>query len=198
MTGAARGDRVEVGPLVLVVMGVSGAGKTTVAKELARRLGWAFEEGDALHPAANVAKMHAGVPLTDADRQPWLEAVAAWIDHQLAAGLPGIITCSALKRGYRNIIIGRRQHVRLVYLRGDPGLLADRMANREGHFMPPSLLPSQLASLEVPGRDENPLIVDVSPPPDRIAESIITMLNGARTTEQLANTEAPAGECHNF
>jgi ribose 5-phosphate isomerase A len=193
MTGAACGDREEVGPLVLVVMGVSGAGKTTIAKELARRLGWAFEEGDGLHPAANVAKMHAGVPLTDADRQPWLEAVAAWIDHQLAAGLPGIITCSALKRAYRNVIIGRRERVRLVYLRGSPDLLADRMANREGHFMPTSLLPSQLASLEVPGPDENPLIVDVAPPPGEIAESIITMLDDARTLEASANTGASAG-----
>ena len=198
MTEAARANNAERGPLVLVVMGVSGAGKTTVARELARRLGWAFEEGDTLHPAANVAKMYAGVPLTDADRKPWLAAVAAWIDHQLAAGLPGVITCSALKRAYRNVIIGQRQRVRLVYLGGTPGLLADRMANREGHFMPPSLLPSQLASLEVPGPDENPLIVDVTPSPGKIAESIIATLNSAWTTEQLGNTEASSGECHNF
>jgi ribose 5-phosphate isomerase A len=170
------------GPLVLVLMGVSGAGKTTVARELARRLGWAYEEGDALHPAANVAKMHAGVPLTDADRQPWLAAVAAWIDHQLAAGLPGVITCSALKRAYRNIIIGQRQRVRLVYLRGSADLLAQRAANRQGHFMPPSLLPSQLASLEEPGPDEHPLTVDVAPPPGEIAESIIANLHGVQTT----------------
>ena len=96
------------GPPILVVMGVSGSGKTTVAQELAAKLGWPFEEGDALHPEANVAKMHAGIPLTDADRAPWLAAVAAWIDGQRKAGKPGIITCSALKRAYRDMIIGDR------------------------------------------------------------------------------------------
>ena len=99
-------------------MGVSGSGKTTIAEELAARLGWPFEEGDALHPEANVAKMHAGIPLTDADRLPWLERVAAWIDAQRAKKQPGIITCSALKRSYRKIVIGDRPEVRLVYLRG--------------------------------------------------------------------------------
>jgi ribose 5-phosphate isomerase A len=168
------------GPPILVVMGVSGSGKTTVAKELAARLGWVIEEGDSLHPEANVAKMHAGIPLTDADRQPWLEAVAAWIDKQRAAGLPGIITCSALKRAYRKIVIGDRPNVRLVYLRGDQALIADRIAKRRGHFMPPSLLQSQFDTLEEPGSDEDSLTVDIGPSPGQIAETIIGML-GAST-----------------
>ena len=127
-------------PPILVMMGVSGSGKTTVAKELAARLGWAFEEGDSLHPALNIAKMHAGIPLTDEDRLPWLEHVAAWIDAQRAKKQPGIITCSALKRSYRRIIIGDRPEVRLVYLRGGKDLIADHLAGRHGHFMPSSLL----------------------------------------------------------
>jgi ribose 5-phosphate isomerase A len=164
------------GPPILVVMGVSGAGKTTVAEELAARLGWAMEEGDALHPQTNVAKMHAGIPLNDTDRQPWLEAVAAWIDGQRAAGLPGIITCSALKRAYRRVVIGDRPEVRLVYLRGSHALIADRLARRHGHFMPPSLLQSQFDTLEEPGPEENPLTLDVGPPTGQIAEAIIRML----------------------
>jgi ribose 5-phosphate isomerase A len=169
------------GPPILVVMGVSGAGKTTVARELAARLGWYVEEGDFLHPEANVAKMHAGIPLTDADRQPWLEAVAAWIDGQRAAGLPGIITCSALKHDYRKVVIGDRPEVRLVYLRGERALIADRLARRHGHFMQPSLLQSQFDLLEEPGPDEDPLTVDIGPPAIQIAEAIIRMLGSSVT-----------------
>jgi ribose 5-phosphate isomerase A len=167
------------GPPVLLVMGVSGAGKTTIAQALAARLGWAFEEGDSLHPAANIAKMRAGTELTDTDRQPWLAHVAAWIDRQLAAGQPGIITCSALKRAYRSIVMGGRPHVRLVYLRGSPALIADRLAQRHGHFMPPSLLPSQLETLEEPGPDEHPITVDIGAPAGEIAEAIIRMLGAS-------------------
>jgi ribose 5-phosphate isomerase A len=105
-------------PPILVIMGVSGSGKSTIAEELSMRLGWPFEEGDSLHPEANIAKMHAGMPLTDADRLPWLERIAAWIDGQRAKKQPGIITCSALKRAYRKIVVGNRPEVRLVYLRG--------------------------------------------------------------------------------
>ncbi len=170
-------------PPILVIMGVSGAGKTTVAKELAARLGWAFEEGDSLHPELNIAKMHAGIPLTDEDRRSWLEHVAAWIDAQRAKKQPGIITCSALKRSYRQIIIGDRPEVRLVYLRGGWDLIAEHLAGRHGHFMPSSLLQSQIDTLEEPGPSEDPLIVDEGAPPgrtpDQIAGEIIHLLGAS-------------------
>jgi carbohydrate kinase (thermoresistant glucokinase family) len=176
-------------PLVLVVMGVSGSGKTTVGKLLAERLGWHYQEGDALHPPENVAKMHAGIPLTDADRQPWLESVAAWIDGQRAAKQPGIITCSALKRSYRRTIIGDRPEVRLVYLRGSRDVMAEHLAKRTGHFMPASLLQSQIDTLEEPGPDEDPITIDVGPPAGRIAEDIIRLLAvSARIRQSAANT----------
>jgi ribose 5-phosphate isomerase A len=171
-------------PPVLVVMGVSGVGKTTIAQELAARLGWTFEEGDSLHPEANVAKMHAGIPLTDADRQPWLERVAAWIDGQRARKQPGIITCSALKRSYRDVVIGDRAQVRLVYLRGGHDLIAARLAGRRGHFMPPGLLQSQIDTLEEPAADEDPLIVDVGPPAGEVADEIIRLLGGSSDAGQ--------------
>jgi ribose 5-phosphate isomerase A len=173
-------------PPILMVMGVSGSGKSTIAEDLAARLGWAFEEGDTLHPEANVAKMHAGIPLTDADRQPWLERVAAWIDGQRARKQPGIITCSALKRSYRQIIIGDRPEVRLVYLRGGRDLIAQHLAGREGHFMPASLLQSQIDTLEEPGPEEDPLTVDVGPPPSQVAETIIRLLGTSATVSQSA------------
>jgi len=163
------------------VMGVSGAGKTTIGEELAARLGWPFEEGDSLHPEANVAKMHAGIPLTDADRQPWLERVAAWIDAQRAAKRPGIITCSALKRSYREVIIGDRPEVRLVYLRGGRDLIAEHLSGRKGHFMPASLLQSQIDTLEGPDPDEDPLIVDVGPSAAQVADEIIRQLGTSAT-----------------
>ena len=168
-------------PPILVVMGVSGAGKTTVGEELAARLGWPFEEGDSLHPEANVAKMHAGIPLTDADRQPWLTRVAAWIDGQRAAKRPGIITCSALKRSYRDVIIGDRPEVRLVYLRGGRDLIAEHLSGRKGHFMPASLLQSQIDTLEGPDPDEDPLIVDVGPSAAQVADEIIRQLGTSAT-----------------
>src|SRR4051812_4811952 len=130
-------------PVVLVVMGVSGAGKTTVARLVAERSGWRYQEGDALHPPANVAKMHSGTPLTDDDRWPWLRAIAAVIDGWRAARQSGVVTCSALKRSYRDILIGGRPDVRLVYLRGSHDLIGQRLSLRRGHFMPPGLLDSQ-------------------------------------------------------
>jgi ribose 5-phosphate isomerase A len=166
-------------PPVLVIMGVSAVGKSTVAQDLAARLGWPFEEGDALHPAANVAKMHAGMPLTDADREPWLERVAGWIDHQRAQKQPGIITCSALKRAYRQIIIGDRPEVRLVYLRAGRDLLAEHAAGRHGHFMPASLLQSQIDTFEEPGPGEDPLTVDVGSSAAETAEEIIRLLGAS-------------------
>jgi carbohydrate kinase (thermoresistant glucokinase family) len=174
-------------PPILVVMGVSGAGKTTIGEELAARLGWPFEEGDSLHPEANVAKMHAGIPLTDEDRQPWLTRVAAWIDGQRAAKRPGIITCSALKRAYRDVIIGDRPEVRLVYLRGGRDLIAEHLSGRKGHFMPASLLQSQIDTLEGPDPDEDPLIVDVGPSAAQVADEIIRQLG---TSAMVASPES--------
>jgi ribose 5-phosphate isomerase A len=168
-------------PPILVIMGVSGVGKSAVAQELAARLGWPFQEGDALHPEANVAKMQAGIPLTDPNRQPWLERVAAWIDDQRVKKQPGIITCSALKRSYRQIIIDDRPEVRLIYLRGSRDLIAQRLAGRSGHFMPASLLQSQIDTLEEPGPDEDPLTVDVKAPASQIAEEIIRLLGASAT-----------------
>jgi ribose 5-phosphate isomerase A len=166
-------------PPILLVMGISGAGKSTIAQELAARLGWAFEEGDTLHPEANIAKMHAGIPLTDADRQPWLERVSAWIDDQRVKKQPGIITCSALKRSYRQIIIGDRPEVRLIYLRGGRNVIAEHLAGRHGHFMPAALLQSQLDTLEEPTPDEDPLTVDVGPPAGQVADEIIRLLGAS-------------------
>ena len=141
-------------PVVLVIMGVSGSGKSTIGTLLAQRLGWAFEEGDSLHPAANVAKMAAGHPLTDEDRWPWLAKVADWIDGQLDAGKNGVITCSALKRSYRDLINRRGTGVEFVYLEVNRAELEQRVENRPEHFMPASLLDSQLETLEPPTKDE--------------------------------------------
>jgi carbohydrate kinase (thermoresistant glucokinase family) len=149
-------------PPILVVMGVSGSGKTTVARPLAAALGWAFEEGDDLHPAANVAKMHAGHPLDDEDRKPWLEAIGRWIDGQASKGEPGVITCSALKRAYRDQIRQGRPQVTLVFLEGSKALIAERLSHRHGHFMPAALLDSQFETLEQPGPDEPVITVDIS------------------------------------
>src|SRR5262249_43519193 len=171
-------------PPILVIMGVSGSGKSTIAEDLAARLGWSFKEGDGLHPEANVAKMHAGIPLTDADRQPWLARVAACIHGQRARKEPGIITCSALKRSYRQVVIGDRPEVRLVYLRGGRTLIAKHLAGREGHFMPTSLLQSQIDTLEEPGPDEDPLTVEVGPPASQVADRIIQLLGASAKISQ--------------
>ena len=150
-------------PPVLVVMGVSGTGKSTVAALLAGHLGWPLQEGDDLHPEANVDKMEQGVPLTDDDRWPWLDRVGGWIDEQVRRGEPGIITCSALKRAYRDRL--RRPNVVFVYLAGTREAITRRMAARAGHFMPLSLLDSQLATLEAPGSDEQVITVDLGGTP---------------------------------
>jgi carbohydrate kinase (thermoresistant glucokinase family) len=163
-------------PPILVIMGVSGSGKSTVAKPLAARLGWAFEEGDALHPAANIAKMKAGIALDDADRAPWLAAIRGWIDGQIAAGAPGVITCSALKRAYRDELAVGRPQVRFVYLRGSEALIAGRVAARVGHFMPASLLHSQFADLQEPGADEHALIIDIDQPVAAQVSDIVAAL----------------------
>jgi gluconokinase len=161
---------------IAVVMGVSGSGKSTIGRALAHRLGWRFQEGDALHPPENVAKMRAGLPLDDKDRGPWLRAIAARIDQWREEGEAGVITCSALKRKYRGMIVGDRPEVRLVYLTAPPALIAARLAARHGHFMPASLLASQLAALEPPGSDENALTVAVDAPVETVVERIAASL----------------------
>jgi gluconokinase len=161
---------------VLVIMGVSGSGKTTIATLLCERLHWELADADSFHSAANVAKMSRGIPLTDDDRWPWLQAIAAWIDSVRAAGRHGVIGCSALKRSYRDILIGGRKDVRLVYLKGDIDLIAQRMKLRHGHFMPVALLQSQLDTLEEPGPDEHPITVSIDADPPAIVTEIIARL----------------------
>jgi len=164
-------------PVVLVLMGVSGCGKTTVGELLAQRLHWPYEEGDALHPPANVAKMAAGHPLDDADRAPWLARVADWVDARLAAGECGVISCSALKRAYRELIDRHGAGVHFVYLHGSRELIASRLGGRHGHFMPSTLLDSQFATLEEPGPDEPALRVEIGDTPDAIARHIADVLH---------------------
>lgn len=163
---------------VLVFMGPAGTGKSTVAALLAGRLGWDLQEGDDLHPAANVAKMAAGHALNDDDRGPWLDRVAAWIDGQIAAGRPGVITCSALKRRYRDVL--RRDDVTFVLLMGDPALVLERLLRRQGHFMPPSLLTSQFNALEIPDADEQAIRVDLDMTPQDQVDTVIARLHLSR------------------
>jgi gluconokinase len=164
-------------PAVLIVMGVSGSGKSTVGALLASRLHWTFEDADWLHPAANVDKMQRGIPLTDEDRRPWLAAIAAWIDKTRRSGGQGIIACSALKRSYRDVLIRDRADVRLVFLKGDETLIARRLAARHEHFMPQGLLHSQFEALEEPGPDENPIVASIEPQPHEIVAGILSSLN---------------------
>lgn len=161
---------------IVVVMGVSGSGKTTVAAMLAGALHCQFLEGDDLHPPSNVAKMHGGTPLTDADRWPWLRKIASEIDGWRSRGESGVVTCSALKRTYRDILIGDRPDVALVYLRGSRELIQQRMAARHEHFMPVALLDSQFATLEEPGPDERPVVVDIGGRPAEIVAEIVRQL----------------------
>ena len=159
---------------VLVIMGVSGSGKSTVAGLVAGRLGWDLAEGDDLHPPANVAKMQAGQPLTDDDRWPWLETIAEWIRAHTAAGTPGVVTCSALKKRYRDVLRG--EGVVFVFLEGSKDRISDRLASRHGHFMPPALLASQFDALEAPTKDENFITLCVSATPAEEAQEIIDRL----------------------
>jgi gluconokinase len=159
---------------IVLVMGVSGSGKTTVGALLAGRLGWPYAEADAFHPLANIEKMAAGQPLTDADRLPWLQAIATWIDQRIAAGERGVVTCSALKRAYRDML--HRPAVRTVYLRGSRELIAKRLAARHGHFFQAGLLDTQFAALEEPGPDEDVLVVPIDGTPDEIVDRITAQL----------------------
>ena len=198
-TGVHRLDSARAhrgSPPILVIMGVSGSGKSTIAEELSARLGWPFEEGDLLHPEANIAKMHAGIALTDTDRLPWLERVAAWIDGQRTNRKPGIITCSALKRSYRQIIIGDRPEVRLVYLRGGRDLMAEHLAGRHGHFMPPALLRSQIDTLEEPDPSEDALTIDLGACAAQVADEIIRLLGNSATISRGAAKVVPPLKKH--
>jgi gluconokinase len=160
-------------PCALVVMGVSGSGKSTIADKLAARLGWSYEDGDKFHPASNVAKMSAGHPLTDEDRWPWLQAIADEIDRVCKAGGHVVIACSALKRAYRDILVHGRDDVRIIYLDGTEQLIADRLARRKGHFMPAGLLASQFRTLEPPAANENAITVSIDASVDAIVDDII-------------------------
>jgi gluconokinase len=173
------GTPTRTSPAVLIVMGVSGSGKSTISTLLAMRLHWEFEDGDWFHPAANIDKMHSGIPLTDEDRWPWLAAIAEWIDKTRASGGHGVIACSALRRRYRDVLIGAREDVRLVYLKGDEAMIARRFATRHEHFMPASLLHSQFEALEEPGPDEDPITVSIEPAPREIVSRIVSALSTA-------------------
>jgi carbohydrate kinase (thermoresistant glucokinase family) len=176
---AHRRRALSAAPPIVVVMGVSGAGKTTVAAALAQRLALPFQEGDDLHPAGNIAKMQSGRPLGDADRAPWFAAIGDWIDARIADGEGGVITCSALKRAYRDLLRHGRPQVRFVYLRGSRALIAERIRGRTHAYMPASLLDSQFADLEPPNLDEGALMVDIGQPPQEQIDAIVRGLDGA-------------------
>jgi len=160
-------------PQALVVMGVSGSGKSTVGARLAQRLGWRFVEGDDFHPPANVAKMAAGEALTDADRAPWLDALHLLLSEAQAQGEPLVLACSALRATYRARLSADAARVRFIWLKGDAALIAARQAGRRGHFMPPALLASQFAVLEEPA---GAIVADIAPPPDVVVDSILVAL----------------------
>ena len=178
-------------PCALVVMGVSGSGKSTIADRLARRLAWTFEDGDRFHPARNVAKMSAGHPLTDDDRWPWLLAIADEIDRIGMTGEHAVIACSALKRAYRDVLVHGRSDVRIVFLKGTQPLIAQRLAQRKDHFMPPGLLDSQFKTLEPPETGENPITVSIDASVETIVDDIVRQLgldpaDGARPSRNRA------------
>ena len=162
--------------VIVIISGVAGSGKTTVGAMLAGRLAWPFADADDFHPAANVAKMRAGIPLTDEDRKPWLQAIGAWMDEHIARGESGVVGCSALKRSYRDEMLGGRPEARLVFLATDREVLTRRLAARVGHFFPEQLLASQLAALEPPGPDEHVIRVVPADTPAATVDAIIALL----------------------
>ena len=163
----------------VIVMGVAGAGKTTIAEALARRLKFTYRDGDDFHPLSNIEKMRAGLPLPDQDRAPWLAAIAGAIDRAAEMKAPVVIACSALKRRYRDALVHGRNDVRFIYLKGSKKLIADRMAARQDHFMPPSLLDSQFATLEEPAADEPIITMSIDRPVERIVNDILDQLTTA-------------------
>lgn len=161
---------------VIIVMGVSGSGKTTVAQGIATTMGWEFAEGDSFHPVANIAKMASGHPLTDEDRWPWLRAIGSWIDGHDRSDTSAVITCSALRRAYRDLLREGRSTVRFAQVTADPELIEERMQHRRGHFMPASLLPSQLATLENLQSDEPGQVVSSAGAPDHVLRRALVAL----------------------
>lgn len=158
-------------------MGVSGAGKTTIASALAQRLGWGFLDADDLHPPSNHAKMARGEPLNDEDRRPWLAAVSAWMRAAQDRGEPAVVACSALKRAYRDRLREGLNDLQIVFIHAEPALLKARLMRRGGHFMPPSLLTSQLAALEAPAADERALQIDAIETPEAIVADVLRRLD---------------------
>jgi gluconokinase len=179
------------GTTTVVVMGVSGSGKSTVAAGLVDRLGCAFAEGDDFHPPANVAKMRAGMPLDDDDRWPWLRRLAAWIGEHEQAGRNAVVTCSALKRSYRDLLRDGHPSVWFAHVTVDADLLRDRVEQRTGHYMPPSLLDSQLATLEPLQDDEPGASISGAGTPDAVVEKLLTTLSTERCL-RIENREAPS------
>lgn len=163
-------------PWHVVLMGVSGTGKSTIAEALLEHLDWDFCEGDDLHPPANIAKMSSGRPLDDEDRWPWLEALAAWTRERAERGEDTLLTCSALKRSYRDVLRRGGGGTFFVHLTGDHDLLAERMGARQRHFMPSSMLRSQLDTLEPLDGDERGMVVDVAASPEEIARQVVEEL----------------------
>ena len=183
-------------PTHLVVMGVAGAGKSTIAEALAEALGWASAEADEFHPPSNISKMSQGVPLEDDDRWPWLVGIRDWMTAKAEAGNSTVLTCSALKRSYRRLLSEARGRVAFIHLDGDASLLAERMRGREGHFMPTTLLPSQLATLEPLDTSElaaGSMRLDIAQPP---AQLVQTVLRALRTHDAAAGTLMPADQPH--
>ncbi|WP_042401853.1 gluconokinase [Streptacidiphilus carbonis] len=160
----------------VVVMGVSGVGKSTVARLLSERLALPYAEADDFHPPANIAKMAAGTPLDDSDRRPWLEAIGAWLQQHDDAGTGGVATCSALKRRYRDTLRAACPDLWFLHLAGGHDLVADRIGHRTGHFMPPALLDSQYSALEPLAADECGAVLDVGPPAEALVEEAVRLL----------------------
>jgi gluconokinase len=169
-------SRLDFGEMILIVAGVSGSGKTTVGTLLADRLNWPFADADTFHPAANIEKMRAGIPLTDEDRTPWLRAIAAWMDERIARHESAVVTCSALRRSYRDILLGGRPQAEMIFLTPDREVLARRLAARHGHFFPGQLLASQLDALEGPGPDERVISIVPGDEPAQTVASIVGIL----------------------
>ncbi|MCA3322244.1 MAG: gluconokinase [Roseomonas sp.] len=169
-------------PAAIIVMGVSGSGKSTIGALLAEKLGWPFADADGFHPAANVAKMASGQPLTDADRWPWLDAIAAHIATARQAAQPVVVACSALRRAYRERLRAGHNDLLFLHLAGAPEVIAKRQAARQGHFMPPSLMASQFATLEDPAAEADAVTISVlSSPHDVVAAALEHLAQGGPT-----------------